>query len=204
MDIELLPKFTTAFEHLGIERAADRFVRKITVNVPLQPSHLKGGHLEWTAPRDMSRSTRYADELTSSLSELKKSKKARNITVQFRGPGARNGSDVQFQAVLTRLAPDLRELINCLQDGVVEITKEHSLSALTHWFATPTNETVRGYRRGIASLDEAMQVQLSEDGHDRVHQERNSLLFDRKSYGSYRPRQRLTMLESENCLPLFS
>jgi len=177
VDVSLLGKFRSAFAGIeGIEGPADRYVREITVVVPVYPRNQTQhvyNKLDWISPSN-DRTASYLKTLVSSLSQLKHFELLETVVIKFKGPGAEDGSDIQFQGFVTQLATCIRELDQTLKASP-RIIKEHSPCArcpfgdihcepmdLSHWFEEPTEEAIKNYERGAATIDEAMQILLSE------------------------------------------
>lgn len=174
VDLSLLHRFRAAFTGIqGIDGAADRHVRDITVCVPVFPwdrTNRVYKRLDWASSSNK-KTARYIKTLTSSLSQLKHFQCLKNVTIKFKGPGAEDGSDIQFQGFITQLAACIIDLINTLKvvpsivrghhicedcaDGICESTD------LSRWFDKPTVQACKNYGRGVATLDEAMQIQIS-------------------------------------------
>lgn len=176
VDLSLLHKFRTSFAGFdGLDGAADRHVRAITVCVPIYPwneTRQAFDKFDWTWPR-ADEPVRYLKTLTWSLSQLNHFKLPKTVVIKFKGPGVADGSDIQFQAFITELAAWIMDPNDPLKIRY-RFLREHTSCArcargsrpcedldLSDWFEVPTEEAIKNYERGAATLKEAMQIRLA-------------------------------------------
>lgn len=89
------------------------------------------------------------------------------ITIKFRGPGAKDGSDTKCQRKIAQLCGVINDILEkCQGQCTLNIVKELGLGiseySIGKWFRKPSDEAVARFDNGTASYDECMQVQVAQ------------------------------------------